>query len=72
MKPEEIVKMDQEIIHEMMRKDLNRVVVTKGGKEASRGKDPQEKGTTKPADTGTQSGNNANEPKNEQDRGNKR
>ena len=53
MKPEEIEKIDQEFIQEMLRNDFNRVMVTKGGKEAIRGKDPQEKGITKPADTGT-------------------
>ena len=72
MKPEEIDKMDQEFIQEMLRSDLNRVMVTKGEKVAISGKGPQEKGTTKLADTGTQSGDKAERPKNEQDRGNKR
>ena len=56
----------------MLRTELNRVMVNKGGKEANIGKDPQEKGTTKLADTGTQSGDKTEGQKNEQDRGNKR
>ena len=56
----------------MLRSELNRVKVNKGGKEAASGKDPQEKGITKLADTGTLSGDKANGPKNDQDRGNKR
>ena len=65
MKPEEIDKMDQEFIQEMLRSDLNRVMVTKGGNGANSGRDPQEKGTTKLADTGTQSGDKAERPKND-------
>ena len=55
----------------MLRQDLNRVMVNKGGKDAVSRKDPQDKGKTKPTDTGTPSGDKANEPNN-QDRGNKR
>ena len=51
-KPEEIVKMDQEYIQEMLRQDLNRVRVNKGNDNLE-GKGPQEKGTAKLADTGT-------------------
>ena len=53
MKPEENEKMDQEFIQEMLRTELNRVKVNKGEKEAVGGKDPQDKGTAKLADTGT-------------------
>ena len=53
MKPEEIDKMDQEFIREMMSQELNRVKVTKGNEDLKR-KDPQDKkGTAKLADTGT-------------------
>ena len=71
IKPEEIVKMDQEFIQEMLNKDLNRVMVNKGAVDAVSRNDPQDIGKTKPAEKGTPSGDKANEPNN-QDRGNKR
>ena len=44
IKPEEVVKMDQEFIQEMQRQDLNRVKVNKGEMNADSKKDPQDKG----------------------------
>ena len=54
MKPEEIDKIDQEFIREMLSQELNRVKVTKGNEDL-KGKDPQDKkGKAKLADKSPQ------------------